>query len=116
MVNDFESFDVNFKIVSNKNKAIYVEGYVTINDEEAEDVDWYYWTGSQYNSQRCIHHDEVKISGATWEQENEIAQFESDMADDCLFIDDVILQSDDDENGTYVRENVTLIINDGGDG
>ena len=110
---DFEEFDVNFKIISNQNEDLYVEGYVTINDEDAEDVDWYYWNGNGYDSQRTIFHDGVQISGATWEQENEIAQFESDLADDCFFIDEVILQSEEDENRTYVREKCTLIINEG---
>ena len=109
----FEEFDVNFKIISNKNDELYVEGYVTINGEEAEDTDWYFWNGSGYNSQRVIEHDGVQITGATWEQENEIAQFESDLVDDDGWITDAILQSNYDENVTYVRENVTLIINDG---
>lgn len=108
----FEPINVNFKIVSNKNDEIYVEGYVTINDEEAEDTDWYYWDGSQYRySQRAILHDGVQITGATWEQENEIAQFEGDLADDGIWIDGAILQSNDDENRTFVRENCTIIIN-----
>lgn len=110
---DFESFDVHFKVISNRNEEIYVEGYVTINDEEAEDADWYFWQGSQYGNQRKIHHDGIEITGATVEQENEIAQFESDLADDGIWIDDCILQSDDDENKTHARENLTLIINEG---
>lgn len=113
MCEKFEEFDVNFKIISNKNQDIYVEGYVTINDEEAEDVDWYYWNGSGYNNNQIIWHGGVQITGATWEQENEIAQFESDLVDDNEWITDAILQSNDDENRTHVRENVTLIINDG---
>ena len=39
-IEEFEEFDVNFKIVSNKNENVYCEGYVTINYDEAEDVDW----------------------------------------------------------------------------
>lgn len=113
MCEKFEEFDVNFKIVSNKNDEIYVEGYVTINDEEAEDTDWYYWNGSGYSLQRVIWHDGVQITGATWEQGNEIAQFESALVDDDEWITDAILQSNDDENGTYVRKNITLLINDG---
>lgn len=113
MVKEFESYDVNFKIVSNKNENVYCEGYVTINDEEAEDVDWYFWDGSQYNSQVKVHHDGVKISGATIEQENEIAQFKSDWMEDGIWIDACILQSEYDENRTYVRKDITLIINDG---
>lgn len=109
----FEPIDINFKIVSNKNEQVYVEGYATINDEEAEDVDWYYWNGSGYNNNQIIWHDGVQITGATWEQGNEIAQFESDLVDDNEWITDAILQSNDDENRTYVRKNITLLINDG---
>lgn len=113
--NETDPFEitVHFKIVSNKNENVYIEGYVDINDEEAEDVDWYYWNGSGYNNNQIIWHDGVQITGATWEQENEIAQFESDLVDDNEWITDAILQSNDDENRTHVRENVTLIINEG---
>ncbi|MBQ6220064.1 MAG: hypothetical protein IJH63_10005 [Methanobrevibacter sp.] len=110
---EFEEFDIYFKITSNKNPNMYVEGYVTINDEEATDVDWYYWKGSGYESQRVILHDEVQINGATFEQENEIWEFESDLVDDDEWITNIILQSNDDENRTYVRENLTLLINEG---
>jgi len=112
-INYFESFDVSFKIVSNRNEEVYVEGYVTINDSEAEDIDWYFWNGTGYQSRRFLFHDGISIKGSTIEQENELAQFESDLADDGLWIDDAILQSDDTENRTYVRENLILIINEG---
>ena len=35
------------------------------------------------------------------------------MADDCLWIDDAILQSTSEENETYERENLILTINEG---
>ena len=108
-INYFESYDVSFKVVSNRNNEVYVEGYVTINDEEAEDVDWYFWDGSQYSSQRKIHHDGIQITGSTVDQEHEIWQFESDFADDGIGIDECILQSDDDENRTYRTEHFTVI-------
>ena len=82
MKKEFEEFNVDFKIISNKNDEVYIEGYVTINDEEAEDVDWYYWNGSGYNNNMIIWHDGVQISGSTFEQENEIEQFRSDLIDD----------------------------------
>ena len=113
MNTEFEEFDVSFKIVSNKNENVYCEGYVTINDEDAEDVDWYYWTGNGYDSRPYYHHDSEQITGLTQEQSNEIDEFINDYMDDALWIDDAILQSDDDENGTYVRKNCTLIINEG---
>lgn len=113
MSNEFEEFDVNFKIVSNKNEKVYVEGYVTINDEESEDVDWYYWTGTQYQQSPYYHHDEEEITGLTTEQNDEIDKFKVDYMEDAFWIDTSILQSDADENRTYVRENCTLIINEG---
>lgn len=113
MNTEFEEFDVSFKIVSNKNKNVYCEGYVTINDEDAEDVDWYYWTGNGYDSRPYYHHDSEQITGLTQEQSNEIEQFKIDYAEDSLWIDTVILQSDDDENRTHIRKNCTLIINEG---
>lgn len=112
-INYFEQIRVDFKIVSNRNDEVYTEGYVEINDAEAEDVDWYYWNGSGYDSHRIIWHDGIEITGATVEQENEIAEFESDLMDEVDWTTDVILQSDDDENRTYVRENLTIIINEG---
>lgn len=113
MNTEFEEFDVSFKIVSNKNENVYCEGYVTINDEEAEDVDWYYWTGNGYDSRPYYHHDAEQITGLTREQSNEIDEFINDYMDDALWIDDAILQSEEDEDRTYVRKNCTLIINEG---
>ena len=112
-INYFEQIRVDFKIVSNRNPEVYTDGYVDINDAEAEDTDWYYWNGSGYDSHRIIWHDGVEITGATVEQSNEIAEFESDLMDEVDWTTDVILQSDEDENRTYVRENLTLIINEG---
>lgn len=109
---EFEPMTIDFKIQSNKNPSVYVEGKVDINDEEAEDTDWWYWNGTQYQPNAKIHHDDVLISGATWEQENEIEQFRSDWMDDALWLTDAILQSDEGEEETYVRESITLIINE----
>ena len=39
----------------------------------------------------------------------------ADYADDCDWIDTVIVQSEEYENKTYVRENLTLTINEGGE-
>lgn len=110
-IEEFEEFDVNFKIVSNKNENVYCEGYVTINDEEAEDVDWYYWTGNGYQSIPFYHHNKEEISGLTEIQNNEIDTFIVDYSNDALWIDTCILQSEEDENRTFVRENCTIIIN-----
>lgn len=109
-----ESFDVNFKIVSNRNKEVYIRGYVTINDEKGEDVDWYYYNASGFpDTQMFIEHEGVKITGATDEQKNEVEQLRNDYFEDAFWIDNAILQSEEDENRTYVRANCTLIINEG---
>lgn len=112
---EFESYDVSFKIVSNRNSEVYVEGYVTINDEEAEDADWYYYDAQgMATSQMFVEHDGVDgFKGATDKQQWEVEQFRADYGEDAFWIDEVILQSDDDENKTHVRENLTLIINEG---
>ena len=114
-VDEFESYDVSFKIVSNRNPEVYTEGYVTINDEEAEDVDWYYYDAQgMATSQMFVEHDGVDgFKGATDKQRWEVEQFKGDYGEDAFWIDECILQSDDDENKTHVRENLTLIINEG---
>ena len=114
-INYFEQIRVDFKIVSNRNSEVYVEGYVTINDAEAEDVDWYYYDAQgMATPQIFIEHDGVDgFKGATDKQQWEVEQFRADYSDDSFWIDEVILQSDDDENKTHVRENLTLIINEG---
>lgn len=104
---------VNFKIVSNKNDEVYMEGFVEIHDDLAEDVDWNYWTGNGYQTTPFYHHDAEDIKGLTVEQNRDIDTFKEDYSDDALWIDTCILQSSEDENRTYVRENCTLIINDG---
>lgn len=106
-------FDVEFKIVSNKNPDVYTEGYVTVYDEEAEDVDWYYWTGNGYQSHPYYHHDAERIIGLTDKQNEEIDQFKIDYEEDSFWIDNVIEIQSEGSKKTYVRENCTLIINGG---
>ena len=105
--------NIDFKITSNKNQKVYCEGNVIIHDEVAADVVWSYWNGNEYQSTPFYHHDEEEITGRTDKQDGEIDQFINDYRDDALWIDTVILQSNEDENRTYVRENCTLIINEG---
>lgn len=109
-----EEQNIYFKIISNKNKNVYCEGYVAINGEDDEDVDWYYWTDNGYQQQGIfIWHNEEEITGLTDEQYDEIDQFQLDYDEDAFWIDTVILQSEENENETYVRKNCTLIINEG---
>ena len=106
---------VNFKIQSNRNKEVYVEGFVEIHDDLAEDVDWFYYDAQGFPTpQMFIEHDGVDgFKGATGEQVWEVEQFRGDYGQDAFWIDTCILQSTEEENRTYVRENCTLIINDG---
>lgn len=104
---------IYFKIVSNKNENVYTEGFVNINDEEAVDVDWHYWTGNGYQYSPFYHHDQEEITGLTDQQNAEIDEFINDYRDDALWIDTCILQCSDEDDLTYIRENCTLIINDG---
>lgn len=111
-----DSFSVDFKVLWNKNPQVYSEGYINIPAEECEDsdIEWYYYDNQGFTTPHgCIKHDGVDITGATYEQNWEIAQFKDDWMDDSFWIDECICQSDADENRTYVRENCTLIINKG---
>ena len=52
-----------------------------------------------------------EITGLTDIQNSEIDTFREDYSNDALWIDTCILQSEEDENRTFVRENCTIIIN-----
>lgn len=108
---------INFKIVSNENEEVYIEGYVNIPSDECEDeeIDWYYFDSQGFATpQMFIEHDGVDgFKGATDRQKEEIRQFLIDYREDSFWINTVICQSNEDENRTHVRENVTLIINEG---
>ena len=102
---------INFKIISNKNENVYCEGYVTINDKEGKDAEWYYWTGNGYQERPFYHHNKEKITGLTDIQDNEIDTFKIDHMNNALWIDTYILQSKKDEKKKFVRKNCTIIIN-----
>jgi len=112
-----DSFSIDFKVQWNKNPQVYFEGYVNIPSDDCEDeeIKWYYYNDNGFaTSQKFIEHDGVDgFKGSTDEQQFEIDQFKDDFLADSLWIDVCICQSDADENRTYVRENCTLIINEG---
>ena len=114
-ISTFEPFDVDFKVVSNKNPNIYVKGYVTINGEEDEDIDWYFYNGQGFITRYMfIEHEGVDgFKGATEEQKWEVEEFRQNYGKDSFWIDTCIAQSEEYENRTYVRKDVTLIINEG---
>ena len=104
---------VYFKILWNKNKNVYCEGYVDIPSDECEDeeIDWYYWTNNGYQLGMPFYwHDEEEITGMTDKQNNEINCFYNDYMEDALWIDTTIIQSNENDKNTFVREKCTLII------
>ena len=114
-INYFEQIRIDFKIVSNRTPEVYTEGYVEINDAEAEDCDWYYYDAQGMpNTQFFVEHNGVDgFKGATDKQKWEVEQFRVDYAEEDWWMTQAILECDEDENRTYVRENLTIIINEG---
>ena len=107
---------INFKIIYNKNDDIYQEGYVEVPEDIEELPDWFYYDQNGFAQPRVFtNHDGIGLTqvGATTEQLNELDVFYKAVNDEVDFIDDAILTADEDENRTYVRENLTLIINEG---
>jgi len=107
---------INFKIISNKNENIYQYGYVEVPEDVEEMPEWFYYDQNGFAIPRVFtHHDEIGLTqiGATSEQEAELEAFWKALDDEVDFIEDAILTADEDENRTYVRENITLIINEG---
>ena len=107
---------IDFKIISNENDNIYQHGYVEVPDDVEELPDWFYYNQEGLTQPRVFtHHDEIGLTqiGATAEQEAELESFWRALDDELDFIDDAILTADEDENRTYVRENLTIIINEG---
>lgn len=105
-----------FKIISNENENIYQEGYVEVPDDVEELPEWFYYNqeGSA-QPQIFTNHDEIGLTqiGATPEQEAELESFWKALDNDVIFIDDVILTAEEDENRTYVRNDITIIVNEG---
>ena len=112
-----DSFSIDFKVQWNKNPKVYFEGYVNIPSDDCEDeeIEWYYYDANGFaTSQKFIEHEGVDgFKGSTDEQEFEIVQFNDEFLADSFWIDECICQSNADENRIYVRENITLIINEG---
>ena len=107
---------INFKIISNKNENIYQEGYVEVPEDVEEMPEWFYYDQNGFAIPRVFtHHDEIGLTkiGATDEQASDIEEFNRVIMDEIDFINDAILNAEEDENRTYVRNNITIIVNDG---
>ena len=90
---------IDFKIIYNKNNEVYQTGFVEVPDDIEEECEWFYYNQSGMTQPRMFtHHEGIGISqiGATFEQE-----------------DEVIVTSEEDENATYTRGDITIVINEG---
>ena len=103
---------INFKITSKKNKEVYQEGYVEIPDDIEESEDWFYYNQSGMVQPRPFtHHDGVRIH-QSFGQENEIDRFIELVHYEYVdWVNDVILNSEEDEHETYEKGNLKIIIN-----
>ena len=108
---------VEFKIQAKWNKDIYQVGYVELPDEEDEDVEWFYDDQNGFAiPNEFTHHDGIGLTqiGATEEQISEIDRFLELVRVDLVdWVQDVIIFSEEDENATYHRGDLIIIINDG---
>ena len=106
---------INFKIINKRNEEIYQEGYVEIPQNVEEPEEWFYYNQSGMVQPRMFtHHDGIGISqiGATFEQEQEISEFLQEVQYDYVdWVNDVILNSEEDEHETYEKGNLKIIIN-----
>ena len=106
---------INFKIINKRNEEIYQEGYVEIPQNVEEPEEWFYYNQSGMVQPRMFtHHDGIGIKqiGATFEQEQEISDFLQEVQYDYVdWVNDVILNSEEDEHETYEKGNLKIIIN-----
>ena len=109
---------IYFKIIFNKNNNIYQYGYVEVPEDVEDEPEWFYPEWFYYDQyglvqpRRFTHHDEIGIR-ATDTQDMEIITFHNEIFKEIDFINDVILTSEESENRTYSRNNLTIIVNDG---
>lgn len=108
---------IEFQILYNKNNDIHQEGYVEVPSDVEELPEWFYYDQNGFVVPReFTHHDGIGLTqiGATAEQESELQRFyEIVHLEEVDFIDEVILTADEDEHRTYIRDDITIIVNDG---
>lgn len=106
---------IDFRIINKGNEEIYQEGYVEIPDDVEKPGAWYYYNQTGMVQPRMFtHHDGIGISqiGATFEQEQEISEFLQEVQCDYVdWVEDVILNSEEDETGTFEKGNLIIKIN-----
>lgn len=104
---------VYFKIESTKNPQIYQEGYVEIPEDIEEPCEWYYYDQTGMTQSRPFtHHDGVGLT-ATEEQNYEIEQFKELVQYELVdFVNEVILNAEEDEHETYKKRNIKITMGD----
>jgi hypothetical protein len=104
---------IKFEIIANENKNVYQKGYVEVPEDIEEMPEWFYYDQQGFAIPRVFtHHDDVELT-ATDEQASDVDEFNITIADEIDFINDAILNAEEDENRTYVRNDITIIVNDG---
>lgn len=104
---------IKFEIIANENENVYQKGYVEVPEDIEEMPEWFYYDQQDFAIPRVFtHHDDVELT-ATDEQIAEVEEFNEAIMDEIDFINDAILTADEDENRTYVHDNITIIVNDG---
>lgn len=107
---------INFEIIANKNENVYQKGYVEVPEDVEEMPEWFYYDQNGFAIPRVFtNHDEIGINqiSATDEQESDIEEFNKAIMNEIDFINDAILNAEENENRTYVRKDITIIVNDG---
>lgn len=108
---------IEFEIIYNPNPQIHQNGYVEVPLNEDETVEWYFYNQSGMTQPReFTHHDGIGITqiGATEEQQAEIDKFLEIVHVDLVdWVQDVIVLSEEDENDTYTKGDLTIHVNDG---
>ena len=100
-----EEKTIYFVVKFEKNPNVLISGYVDINDELAEDVDWYFYDRNGMPSpQRFIEHLGIDgFKGATQEQEFEVDEFDNLYCSEIGVVNDIILQCKETEKYTVER-------------
>ena len=101
---------IYFKI---ENKNCEQKGYVEIYEDDEYMPEFYYWNyNTGYQCQETVYHKNEMITGLTDEQISEIEDFKELVNNTYVdWVNDVILNSEEDEHETYEKGNLKIIIN-----
>lgn len=104
---------INFRIISKQNREIYQTGYVEVPDDLQEPSEWFYFDPTGMAQPReFTHHDGVGLT-ATDAQYFEMEQFEESVHYKLVdYVNDVILNAEEDEHETYEKGDLIIKINE----